>query len=114
MGAEQSACSPADDPLDAVAADENAAIAAQTLPADAAARLVFASDNSVGTVSAAGPAWLAAAAVELLRNGSRTLVRSPSLVTAALDGAPAGATGSVLLKVLAPAAMQRLSAHLQL
>jgi CubicO group peptidase (beta-lactamase class C family) len=113
-GAEQPACSAADNPLDAVAADENAAIAVEVLPADAAARLMFAPDNSVGTVSAAGPAWLAAAAVELLRNGSRTLVRSPSLVTTALDGAPAGATGSVLLKVLAPAAMQRLSAHLQL
>lgn len=111
-GAEQPTYSSADNTL-GVAADENAAIAAQVLHADAAARLVFAPDNSVGTVSAAGPAWLAAPAVELLRNGSRTLVRSPSLVTSARDGsAPAGATGSVTLKVLSPAAMRQLSAHL--
>ena len=97
----QSACAAADRD---VAANRNAAIAAQVLDADAAARFVFVPDNSVGKAGAAGPEWLAAAAVELRRNGSHLLVRSPSLVT--MDG-PTGA-GGALLKVLSPAAMRGL------
>ena len=94
-----------------VAADQNAAIAAQSLDAAAAARLLFVPDNNVGAVGAAGPAWLAAAAVELRRNDSHLLVRSPSLIMAQ-SGGPKGAAGSTLLKALSPAAMHGLS-HLQ-
>ena len=110
LGAEPLACASAD--RRDVAADQNAAIAAQSLDAAAAARIVFVPDNNVGTVSAAGPAWLAAAAVELRRNDSHLLVRSPSLIMAAAAVGPKGAAGSTLLKVLSPAAMRGL-AHLQ-
>ena len=94
-----------------VAADQNAAIAAHALSAAAAARFAFAPDNDIGADGVAGPAWLAAPSVELRRNGSRTLVRGPSL-SIALDGQPAAA-GNTLVKVLSPAAMRSLSALLQ-
>ena len=110
LGTELLACASADGRD--VAADQNAAIAAQSLDADVASRIVFVPDNNVGVVSAAGPAWLAAAAVELLRNDSHLLVRSPSLIMAAAAVGPKGAAGSTLLKVLSPAAMRGL-AHLQ-
>ena len=103
LGAEPLACLAADGHR--VAADQNAATATQVLNADAAARFVFVPDNSVATVGAAGPAWLAAAAVELRRNGSHTLVRSPSLT--ALDS-PSGA-GGTLIKALSPAAVLGLA-----
>ena len=105
-GSEQLVCAPADGR--SVAADQNVAIAAQSMDADAAARLMFVPDNNVGTVGAAGPAWLAAAAVELRRNDSRLLVRSPSLIMALGAAGPKGSAGSTLLKVLSPAAMHGL------
>jgi hypothetical protein len=85
------------------AADVNAAARAAAAPG---AAIAFAEDAQPDKA----PAWLAAPAVEL-RNASTggLLVRSPSLVTP-LSGVPAAVAGSVLLKVLAPAAMRRLAA----
>lgn len=111
LGAEQLACASADGRD--VTADTNAAIEAQSLDADAAARLVFVRDNTVSTVGAAGPVWLAAAAVELRCNDTHLLVRSPSLITALGAAGPIkGFAGSTLLKVLSPNAF-RMLAHLQ-
>ncbi len=87
------------------AADLNAATKAAAAPG---AAIAFADDMQPDNW---GPAWLAAPAVEL-RNASAAglLVRSPSLTTP-LSGVPAAVAGSVLIKVIAPAAMRRLMRH---